>query len=454
MRKRLLLLVVLLLCLPAVGFSQVADLSLDDAVGMALDQNYNLRSKQHALNARRWGFRNAVTQFFPRVTFNAVYSKVDETTNAIQNAPIEFFRQFVPDMTLIPRESYSSDLSVSQPIYNGGSLWANLSVARNSRKASEQDLQDARLGTILEAKRAFFDVLMAEDMLDIQTRSVALAEEYLSSARLQLSLGMISNVDALRWELQLANNKAGLVEAENMLDLSRTSLLRAIGAGVEDEFHLVHLTDEEIASAVESAQRSLGDDFKTAFHNWKSMALDNSPSMKAVRSTTAINRALYRQKYSLFQPSLNFNYTYSWETDDDINLDGLETWRASVVLSFPLFSSLGDYTSLKEAREDLKSSEAAEKDFEQALMLQVSAVASNLKASLQRIEVARISSELSRENLKAVENKYRLGLMDNLNLIDAQVSNTAAEAEYVSAVYYFLITRAELDRLLGRESLR
>jgi outer membrane protein TolC len=39
-----------------------------------------------------------------------------------------------------------------------------------------------------------------------------------------------------------------------------------------------------------------------------------------------------------------------------------------------------------------------------------------------------------------------------LNLIDAQVAQTTAEARYVSAIYDFLIAQAEIDKLIGRQT--
>jgi outer membrane protein TolC len=107
---------------------------------------------------------------------------------------------------------------------------------------------------------------------------------------------------------------------------------------------------------------------------------------------------------------VNFNYSYMWEADDDLRLDGLETWRASVILSFPLFSSLGDYTSLKEARADLLAAEASERDFERTVLLQIVSTASKLRSALRQVDAAGISRDLARENARIVEDKFGQGL--------------------------------------------
>ena len=350
MRVTTLIIVVLLLTNSEILSGEPKRITLDEAVRIALRENYELRSSYYDLNARRWGLRNAVTQFFPRVTFSTVFTRVDETTFQIQNAPLEFIRELYPGLNipLIPRNSYSSDVTVTQPIYNGGSLWANLSAARSGRNASAHAYSEARLNTILETKRAFFDMLRSEDLLDVWRRSVGLAEKYLESARLRRSLGMISNAEVLRWELQLAENRTGLIEAENSVAIAGAAFSKIIGANLDAEFDLVHLSEDEIERTVKAVGLGLEDDFAQQEASWKEEALVNSPALKSVQAASSVKRALYRQSYSLFQPSVNFNYSYMWEADDDVKLDGLETWRASVILSFPLFSSLGDYTSLKE----------------------------------------------------------------------------------------------------------
>jgi len=453
MRVITLITVVLLICSELIA-GTTKKLTLDEAVRIALRENYELRSRYYDLNARRWGFRNAVTQFFPRVVFSTIFTRVDETTFRNQNAPIEFIREVYPDIDipLIPRNSYSSDVTVTQPIYAGGSLWANLSVSRSSRNASAHTYTEARLNTILETKRAFFNVLRSEDLLGIWEKSVGLAEKYLESARLRRSLGMVSNAEVLRWELQLAENRTSLIGAENSVVLAHAAFSKTIGAEFAAGFELVHLSEDEIERAVETAGPDLDGDLDQQIKKWEAEALANSPAVKSTRATTSIKRALYRQRYSLFQPSVNFRYTYMWEQDDDVSLDGLETWRASVILSFPIFSSLGDYASLREAREDLMSSEASEREFERTILLQVIATASELRTALRQVEAARISRDLARENAKVVESKFNNGLIDNLNLIDAQVAQTTAEARYISARYDFLIAQAEIDKLLGRQT--
>lgn len=444
-------LMVLLITVAASG--EPRRISLDEAVRMALKENYALKSSRYDLSARRWGLRNAVTQFLPRVTFSTVFSRVDEITFRNQNAPIEFVRQLDPsiDIPLIPRNSYSSDVTITQPIYNGGSLWANLSVARNRRNASKHVHTESRLNTILETKQAYFDVLRAEDMLDIWETSADLSERYYTKAQRKKSLGMASDAEVLRWQLQHAEDNANLIQAENNVALAHAAFNRAVGADPLAEFELDRISEDEIMRGVDDMRPQLEAALDRITDRWSTEALTNSPALKSMRSATAVSRALYRQTYSLFQPSLNFSYSYMWETDDDLRLDGLETWRANVVLSFPIFSSFGDYASLREARDDLKSSEASEVDFEKTILLQVVSMASKLRAALKQVDAAKINRELARENAQLVEAKFEQGMIDNLNLIDARVARTTSESRFVSAIYSFLIAQAELDKLLGRE---
>ncbi len=450
MKVSAIILFALLMLLHAAGLqAEVRRLTLDQAIRTALRENDALRASEYDVSARSWGRWNAVTQFFPRVEFNTTWSRVDETTYRNQNAQLEFFRQFVDNLPLIPRESYSSNLTVYQPIYNGGSLWANLSVARNNLRASRSMHEETRLNTILATKETFFDVLRADDVLAIISESVELARRYLEFAERQRELGMLSDTEVLRWELQVAENKTQFVQAKADAEIARLALKNTIGALPEDSVDLVPLTESEIETSLNAARGSLESDFESKVEEWKREALDNSPLLKSVRAATAVNRAAYRQKYSLFQPSLNFNYTRSWEADNDVALDGLETWRMSIVMSFPLFSSLGDYAILREARNDLKGAEASESDFEQNLLTQVASTAAVLRIALLTVDAARISKRLAEENLAAVENRFKQGLVDNLNLIDAQIEATSADAEHVSAVYNFLVKKAELDKLLG-----
>jgi len=447
--KRLLLCMICLLTLWQAGLSEPMRITLDEAIDRALDKNDALGSSRHVMDARRWGKIGALTNFLPRVSFSTAWSRVDRTTFENQKAQYDFLRQFAPDIPDVSRESYGSELVINQPIYNGGALIAGLSAATHSYSAARHSFRSEYLNTILETKRAFMGALRARDLYRIQSESMSLAEEYLESMRRKRNLGMVANVDVLRWELQVSQNRSGLLSAEGNRDLAYMSFKRAIAARPDEEFEMVSLEEQEVDRLIAEAAYLVMDGYADALQDWEREVLSSSPGLKSVEAYTSMQRSLYRQTWSLFQPSLNFNYVRQWETDDDIRLDGLRTWRMSVVLSFPLFSSFGDYSSFKEARATMKAAERSEDDFRRAIVIELTSTASRLRTVYQQLESARISRDLARENRRLVDNRFEQGLSDNLTLVDAQISQTAAEVGYVSAMYEFLIVHAELEKILG-----
>jgi outer membrane protein TolC len=190
-------------------------LKLEEAIQVALEKNLQLQAARRGARAASWGVKNAYTQFLPSVNLQFGYTRLDAATveraNIFTGIGRKLAQAFAPevDTTQIRpaawQNSYGPSVTVTQPIFTGGTLLANLNVTQAQDMTAQASLASMEQQTIYNTQKAYFDVLRAHELLAVAKEVLQTADEHLNSARKQVEAGLRSKTEILRWEVQKAN---------------------------------------------------------------------------------------------------------------------------------------------------------------------------------------------------------------------------------------------------------
>ena len=432
----------LTLCWATDAFAQTTakTLSLEQAVRIGMEHNLTLRAARQNVEASEWGLRQAYSNWLPKVEVAGGYTRLDNETVRRANIFVDMGRQMGIDPSdLKPaayRESYSTNVTVIQPIYNGGAEWSGIRMASAARKISRYALQDTEQETTLRIKRAYFNALKSQERCALAKEATASTEQRLTQVRRRLEVGSGNRADVLRWEVQLAQDQGNVVEAENGLAIRKAALNEVMGVALEEAHELVPVSMDDVEDPV------LADDPA-------SPSVAAHPSVRTMQASVELRQANVWMARSGFQPKVNMAYNRSWEQDDTIQLDGDKTWSVSIQVNLPIFNSFGDYSGVRKAKAEKRKTEMTAKGVEKGILLQATSASLNLTAAKTRIKIARKGVEQAEENLRIVQNMYDVGTLSNMDLIDTQLARNGARANLINAVYDYYIAEAELERALG-----
>jgi outer membrane protein len=425
------------------------NLSLEQALKIALANNRSLKSARQNLRAANFGVSKAVTEFFPRITFNTQLTRFDDWTlsqmNFQEQLPPEFRVGFFPT----PKNSYISGLSITQPIYNGGKLWANLGSAKALRSAGDHLLEETTQDVILKTKAAYFDLLKAEELLKLRQDFLTSAKNNLKSVEAKLEVGLRSRSDVLRWEVQVASEEGNLVEAENLFESAQENLKNLLGVDIPYDVRLTDLPDGKIERAKRLFENFPERDLTPLIEEWYQVAVRNNPTVGMISSQVAVQKNLVKMAWGEFQPSFNFAYEYGWQRDKDVYLNGQTNWSATVVMSIPLYTSLYNFSNLGQARANLNKAKAEKEDYLLNLKVALTNAILNAKAAFLTIDIAHKGMLSAEENFKIIKDKFDLGLASNIDLLDAQIVYNTSRMDEINALYDYLIALAQVDRVIG-----
>jgi len=421
-------------------------LNLEAAIRIALENNHQVKASELEHKEQGWEVSKARSMMLPKLSVDVGYTRVDNGTvrrgNVFTELGRELVKQFAPDQD--PNDirpgawlnMYGTSLTVTQPIYNGGMEFSNLSMSRALERSAYCNLQDTRGNTILLVKEAYFRILKASEMVMLMEETLSSTREHLHNVRKMMDVGLRSSTDVLRWEVQEASDEGMLLDAVNNLSLSQRLLEEALGVHLPDDTRLVPLTQVPEGTILTQSQAI-------------DEALRSHPALRSLDAQVDASRAGLGMAWSQFRPQVNLVYNLTWETNSTIELDSFRYWSAGLTVRLPLFNSFGDWAELQRSKVQLNRLREMEEGTRSSVETAAVQAYLDVQSSVKKWAAARKGAEHAAENLKSVSKNYEVGFASNLDLIDAQVARTQAKTNVINTLYDYFISVARLDKTTG-----
>jgi len=123
-------------------------------------------------------------------------------------------------------------------------------------------------------------------------------------------------------------------------------------------------------------------------------------------------------------------------------------WSISLNLDIPL-SNVFSRSTLARAVVTMDQAQLSLLAKEQQVLLEIKTAVRTLETNFKRVKAYRVARELTEDKLKAEEEKLRVGLSTNYNLLMAQRDFENARSSELMAVIDYSLSVANLDKVLG-----
>ena len=145
------------------------------------------------------------------------------------------------------------------------------------------------------------------------------------------------------------------------------------------------------------------------------------------------------QYQSLYNPNINF-FNYNWSNSSSLMFN----------LSIPLYRA-SNFTKVKSARIQMRQLDWNRIDTERQLNMQIVSCRNNMSASTEQVVSNKENVMQAKKAVVIAEKRYDVGKGTVLELNSSQVSLTQAQLTYNQSIYDYLVAKADLDQVLGKE---
>ena len=266
-------------------------------------------------------------------------------------------------------------------------------------------------------------------------------EVQLEMAKNRHAAGVATELEVLRFEVDLANARTTLLRLSGAVDLVRGDL-NAVMRNPTD-------TALEPTDALEFVDETAEQQQVVA------EATTSRPEVQAV----AWNEKIYDEAIGIYkadmQPRLDLDAAYGWSTREPHNF--LETnyqrWSLGITLKVPVFDGWRTAGKVAQARADRAKVEQDRAALETRIDLEAKQAVDRLRVAASVFRAAELSVAQARRASEMTNANYQLGAATTLDVLDAQAALTQAEWNRVEALHAHANARAGLRYVLGRDPL-
>ena len=404
-------------------------LTCEQAIDTALQHNHQIIIARAETRLARGAVDEARASGNPTLALGATYIRFDKVTVV----------QIGPDQSIATGvlNELTSNAAINYPVDVSGLIRTAKSAAYLSYLASTFDLQTQEETVRLQVAQAFYGALKAKHFADVASEAVDAANEQLRVAQVNLDQGTAARFDVLRAEVQVADAKSKLIEAQNGRDLAMAALNLVLAIPIEQP---VSLVDEQItvAAAVPPVAESADLAAKQ-----RSEVLAAQVNLEAAHKSIKLARASKL-------PMVGLNWTGTFAPDATLFSPRKFSWQAAANISIPILDGGKAHAKVEEAqaREDV-AAEAA-KLTEESVRLDVRTAVTNLEGARDRYNVAVKSLESAKESYRLAQLRFEQGVSTSLEVMDASVARSGAETNLYAASYDYRIAQAAFARAIGK----
>lgn len=415
------------------GFAAPVELTLDEAIDMALNSNPAIKISESELDKAGWDVKMAKAAKGPSVTLahNATRTKSAASVGIGYDTNQQPFT--VPIAESI-NNRYANSVDLTLPLYTGGKLEGTIEKAKLGLTVSDLGVANSQQQVKLDATTGYYSILQTRNLVKLSEESLERLNAHLKNVEAQYNAGTVAKSDVLRSEVEKASAEQSLIKANNAYELAVSSLNNVIGLPLDTPLVL----KEELNYA--KYDKSLAECI--------SAALTNRPDLAQAAANLDIAKADIRVAESGNKISIAATASEKWNDKDFPGTDN-NNWVVGINASYNLFDGGVTRSQVKGAEAGLDKASEQLRQARDSVQLEVRQAYLNMQEAEKRIETSKVAVTKAEEDYKIAQVRYSAGVGTNLDVIDSQVALTSAKTDYVQAMYDYNTSRAKLDKAMG-----
>jgi outer membrane protein len=430
-RGTVLCLMTVLIWTTQLAFAQ-QKLSLEDAIGIALNNNYDIKLINNDIQIAKNNVSLGNAGMLPRVegSFSDGGSKQNITrtqSNGNQQT-----------LDGVRNTSMNYGASLGWTIFDGLQMFTNYEKLKELQKLGEVNAKATILTTVSNVISSYYTVLKEQQLVNARDSVLDISQLRLRIANNKLAIGRGSKLDVLAAQVDYNTDTSAYLQEINLLKTAKTTLNQVMARDLNTDFKVDNQINIDAAldyAALSTQMAQLNPDLQNAFINRRIAELN----LKQIKG----------QRY----PVVSVNSGYEFQKS--ASPTGFNTQQRANGFTYGLTASLNIFNGFlqrqneRNAKIGMSSSELTFEKTKQEIGAQLLSTYQNYSTNLDLLKIEKSNVDIARQNLDITLEKYRLGSISPLELREAQKNSIDAITRYLEAQYQAKLTEINLKEISG-----
>lgn len=404
------------------GATQSTPDSFTDILAYGYEHNPELRSARAELAATKENIWQARSDLQPTVTGNGniEYSHTDTDGTSFFTSDGDNF-------------SKSVSVDVSQPVFRGGTTWANIRQSSFEVQAQAFALSAQEQTFVRQVATVVSDVHLAQKTLRLNENNIALLSQELDKARVRFQVGEITKTDVAQAESTLAAAQADFSRAQSELARSRAEFQSLVVMPVDFDMPVPILnitipdTLDEALDIAETNNRSI---------------------IQAKLQQSGAEQAIHSVRGELL-PQVTANGKLSRIYDQSDFVEEQDQAIVGLTASIPLYRGGATHSRLRQNQKRLQQYGFDVLSARNEVASQVTQAWNNWRATKTELTARLVQIDAARIAREGVAYEAEYGERTTLDTLEATQDLLAAEVALAQATRDEIISRFTIAEYLG-----
>ncbi len=436
-------------------------LNLDDCIKVGLENNLQVKMAESQVDYAEGKVTSTRSYLMPTVKASGLYTHMNTLPQFVVGNPTLYPTSFPvangsgtplpPDHVHLfgfpsfemsnDREGdvYQAKIEMTYPVFTGFRTTEGYKAAKFELDVAKADLESQKQDLVYQIRQSYYQVLLAKEMVKVIDDSYDLMAQHSKQVKDLYREGYVSNLDVLQVEAKLSAITPQQIQVHNGYELAQLQLKNVLNLDPAQPMEVLGELKYEELKVPELNEQLL-------------QARASRPDLKSLELREDQTQAAVKIAQGGFYPTVAVFANYQWNRGQDLPPND-KVWRpgyqagatASIDL-FDGFQTLGEVKAAKSQRQQVIYGEEA---LSRGIEIQVTAAYLQFVSAQQGVEAESKNVEAAQKNLEASQNRYREGMVNHLDVLDAEVGLTSARANYLRALNNYYVAKAGMDKAMG-----
>ncbi len=429
--------VISLICSATLNAQQ---LSLEECVNLALENNARMRTAEYTVKASHSTSQEAFTKYFPSVNVSgAAFTANHGMLQHNFDLPLSMLGLGLPDMDFnlsILKKGSLAGINLMQPIFLGGRIVNGNRLAHIGEEVSKLQQRQTADEVRHDVEQYYWQLVSLHSKQKTLNQVIAMLDTLTSQVSSYVDAGVTTANDLLQVKLKRNEMLVAKSELDNGITVVRMLLSQYVGMGTSGSVDVVN----DIPMGV------MPDFPHDIFRNPEEcldLTVAHGLLTQNVKAKELEQKIAVGNNLPVVAAGASYNYEHL--------LDQGHTFaNVYVTVSIPVTDWWGGSHNMKKKKLETQIARTQLEDSSQLLIIAMANAWNDVTTAYTQMEIAQESIAQSTENLRLNQNFYNAGTCTITDLLDAQTLYMQAQDKFVDAYGQFQIKKLTYLQATGR----
>ncbi|MFV5703130.1 TolC family protein [Flavobacterium sp. XS2P12] len=422
--------ILLLFCVAKTNAQEV--LTLESAVKIALENNYEIKIATNNLDIEKTNVAIGNAGMLPKVTATIV------DNNSVQNSSQTRQDGTQTELDNAKNNSLSYGVGLDWTIFDGMRMFARLDQLKELQKLGEAQLKLTLITKISDVHAAYYDLVQQQQQLIALDTTIVISNQRLTLAKNRFTIGKASKLEVLNAQVDLNTDQVAILRQKELYANSKILLNQILARDLKSDFKVID------AIAVDN---------QLLLPELTALAEKQNPQLEAQIINKKVAELELKQIKAGRYPTIKVNTGYNF-SESQSSL-GFVSQSASRGLNYGFSASLNIFDGFSQNRNEKIAKiqiENSKMTIEQQNLILHSQLATSYQTYLTNLELIALEGKnesIAKQNLSITLDKFRIGTITTLEFRTAQLNYVNAKVRYSNAQFLGKLSEIALRELAG-----